>query len=179
MGQNTSQLRPKELKDLQINTHFTEKELQDWYRNFRRDYPDGCLTIDNFTNIYSNCFPEGDPETFAAQAFRTFDINGDGVINFREFMCALSVKSRGRCEQKLRWAFRMYDIDNNGYVSREEMIEIIQAMFKMTGNGDAAAAEERTDKIFNLMDKNSDGQLSQEEFIEGARSDPTIIQMLG
>ncbi|OWF49458.1 neurocalcin homolog [Mizuhopecten yessoensis] len=178
MGHSTSKLRPKELTDLQINTHFSEKELHDWYKNFRQDYPSGHLTIDNFTTIYSNCFPEGDGEDFAAQAFRTFDANGDGVINFREFMCALSVKSRGRSDQKLRWAFRMYDIDSNGYVSREEMIEIIQAIYKMVGNGDKSAAEERTDKIFDTMDKNADGQLSQEEFIEGARNDPTIVQMI-
>ncbi|XP_060076247.1 neurocalcin homolog [Ylistrum balloti] len=178
MGHRSSKLRPKDIRDLQINTHFSEKELQDWYHNFRQDYPDGYLTVDNFITIYTNCFPEGDAEGFAQQAFRTFDINGDGVINFREFMCALSVKSRGSTEQKLRWAFRMYDMDNNGYVSRDEMIEIIQTIHKMTGNGDESAAEERTDKIFSMMDKNADGQLSQEEFIEGARRDPTIVQMI-
>ncbi|XP_033741515.1 neurocalcin homolog [Pecten maximus] len=178
MGHSTSTLRPKELKDLQINTHFSEKELHDWYKNFRQDYPSGFLTLDNFISIYSKCFPEGDAETFATQAFRTFDTNGDGVVNFREFMCALSVKSRGHSDQKLRWAFQMYDVDNNGYVSRDEMTEIIQAMFKMVGNGDESTAEERTDKIFSMMDKNADGQLSLKEFIEGARSDPTIVQMI-
>lgn len=125
MGKQNSKLEPKELSDLNLQTNFTEAELQQWYKGFLKECPKGSLTMSEFKKVYSDFFPRGDATTFAEYAFKAFDINQDGTLDFREFMCALSVSSRGSLEEKIQFAFRIYDIDGDGFITKHEMVEII------------------------------------------------------
>lgn len=89
------------------------------------------LTKEEFQKIYKQFFPFGDPSSFADYVFNVFDADKSGTIDFKEFICALSVTSRGKMEDKLDWAFQLYDIDGDGKISYEEMLQIVEAIYKM------------------------------------------------
>jgi len=47
-------------------------------------------------------------------------------VSFGEFLVSLNVSLNGSAEDKLRWAFRMYDVDGGGTVSRAEIVDILK-----------------------------------------------------
>jgi neuronal calcium sensor 1 len=147
-----SKLSQEQLSELQRSTHFDKKELQQWYKGtsslftispnhfanlfvlvlgFLKDCPSGMLTKEEFQKIYRQFFPFGDPSSFADYVFNVFDSDKSGTIDFKEFICALSVTSRGKMEDKLDWAFQLYDIDGDGKISYDEMLAIVEAIYKM------------------------------------------------
>jgi len=101
------------------------------FSGFLKDCPSGMLTKEEFQKIYRQFFPFGDPSSFADYVFNVFDSDRSGAIDFKEFICALSITSRGKMEDKLDWAFQLYDIDNDGKISYDEMLAIVEAIYKM------------------------------------------------
>ena len=44
----------------------------------------------------------------------------------------LCVSGSEKPEVKLKWAFKMYDIDENGYISRSEMLSMLRVSLFMS-----------------------------------------------
>ena len=82
MGKSNSKLNPEQLGDLKFNTQFSDSEIKEWYKAFMMDFPSGQLNRTQFKVLYSNLFPNGDESRFVEHAFRTFDADGDGFVDF-------------------------------------------------------------------------------------------------
>ncbi|KAF8505959.1 EF-hand [Russula emetica] len=183
MGKSQSKLTPEQLSDLQKNTYFDKRELQQWYHGFIMDCPEGRLDKKDFGKIYTQFFPFGDPGEFANYVFDVFDENKNGYIDFKEFICALSATSRGTLEEKLKWAFQLYDINKDGHITYQEMLQIVQAIYKMTGQmlklpENEETPEKRVEKIFRSMNKDKDSNITYNEFVECSKQDPTVMDAL-
>ncbi|KAK2184854.1 hypothetical protein NP493_250g03009 [Ridgeia piscesae] len=120
----------------------------------------------------------GDARAFAEHLFRGYDTDGDGEIDFQEFMCTLSISTKGEPEEKLAWAFQMYDVNGDGSLTMNEAVEIISATQRMRGEHSREAAEDIAQQIFVHMDKDRNAVLSQEEFIRGAQNTPAVMELL-
>ncbi|XP_068776658.1 calsenilin isoform X2 [Struthio camelus] len=125
--------QPEGLEQLQAQTKFTKKELQSLYRGFKSECPSGLVDEETFKLIYSQFFPQGDATTYAHFLFNAFDVDGNGAICFQDFVVGLSVLLRGTVHEKLNWAFNLYDINKDGYITKEEMLEIMKSIYDMMG----------------------------------------------
>ncbi|VDL60722.1 unnamed protein product [Hymenolepis diminuta] len=133
MGTKQTKLKAETVEELTRSTSFNEQEIHQWYRGFLKDCPSGQLTVEDFQRLYCALFcassgdTYGDPRPFARLVFRAFDQNGDGIVEFRDIITTLSVTQTGNDEeQRLQWAFQVYDLDGDGYISRAEMLQIVK-----------------------------------------------------
>ncbi|CAG2121281.1 unnamed protein product, partial [Medioppia subpectinata] len=83
------------------------------------DAPSGVVHEDTFKTIYARFFPKGaDTNQYAHYVFNTFDPDKTGSITFTDFVIGLSVLARGSIQDKLRWTFSLYDINNDGMITK-------------------------------------------------------------
>ena len=67
--------------------------------------------------------------TLLASMIAIFDEDGGGDVDFQEFVSGLSAfSSKGNKEEKLRFAFKVYDIDRDGYISNGELFIVLKMM---------------------------------------------------
>ena len=95
-----------DIEFLMAHTCYDEKTIKQWYKNFKKDCPDGQLTKVKFLQMYKVFFPSGNAEHFCEHIFRTFDTDGNGYLDFKEFLINLYYTTAGTAEQKLEWAFK-------------------------------------------------------------------------
>ncbi|XP_041369091.1 Kv channel-interacting protein 4-like isoform X4 [Gigantopelta aegis] len=173
--------KPEGIDVLCRNTKFSRKELQIMYRGFKQECPTGIVNEDTFKEIYGQFFPHGDASDYAHYVFKTFDHDNNGSVSFEEFVMGLSVLSRGSLQDRLQWAFNLYDINGDGIITKDEMLDIVSAIYDMMGRYtepmiDDSSAKEHVERIFKKMDMNRDGVISLEEFMDTCRRDENITK---
>ncbi|XP_076841116.1 guanylyl cyclase inhibitory protein [Brachyhypopomus gauderio] len=163
------------------DTYITQ--LYEWFRKFLNECPSGQIALHEFRQHFCSSTVGTESTEYAEQVFRTLDSNGDGVVDFREYVTAISMLIQGSSVEKLCWSFKLYDKDKDGAITRSEMLEIMQAVYKMSvaasmTKPNPLTAEECTSRIFTRLDKDNDAMISLEEFIDGALDDEWIREML-
>jgi calmodulin len=88
------------------------------------------------------------------------DSNDSGKIEFKEFLDLFARKLKDPdSEEDLVEAFKMFDKDNNGFISAAELRHV------MTTLGEKLT-EEEADEMIREADMNGDGQINYQEFVK-------------
>ena len=91
------------------------------------------------------------------------DKNKDGNISFLEFVQGLNSLSAGASqEEKLRFAFAIYDINGDGFISNGELFMVLKMM--VGNNLNDVQLQQLVDRTIIKADTDFDGKISFEEF---------------
>ena len=180
MGMFSCKLCPKSLSAIAAETDISKKDVRDWYKAFIKSHPQGKIKESDFVRKYVEFFPHPEAKSTAEEIFNRFDENDDGRMDFREFMCAIAVSSPcNTVDEKLELAFVVYDMDENDYITKDELEAVFLNIWKF-GCHDRRITKlevlERSQKAFNILDTNKDGKITRDEFITELKNDPLLMQ---
>ncbi|KAI5609997.1 Kv channel-interacting protein 4 isoform X3, partial [Silurus asotus] len=192
--------RPEALEQLEAQTRFSRKELQILYRGFKNPnnkesvqalslstiqlYVISCLVFVYLAQHKLIMRPWSfNASTYAHFLFNAFDTDHNGAVSFEDFVMGLSILLRGTVQEKLNWAFNLYDINKDGYITKEEMLDIMKAIYDMMGKWTYPILKEETPRqhveiFFQKMDKNKDGVVTIDEFIDCCQNDENIMRSM-
>jgi len=105
-----------------------------------------------------------------------FDEDGGGDVDFQEFVSGLSAfSSKGNKEEKLKFAFKVYDIDRDGYISNGELFIVLKMM--VGSNLKDQQLQQIVDKTIMEADLDHDGKISFEEFTKMVENTDVSMSM--
>ncbi len=114
-----------------------------------------------------------------------FDKDGSGDVDFKEFIMLLSIfSSKGNQEDKLKCnilrakkivVFRVYDMDQDGYISNGELFLVLKMM--VGSNLSEQQLQQIVDKTIMESDADGDSKLSFEEFKRAVENTDVAKQM--
>lgn len=181
MGQGHSEEAPAH-SDVDPDVEVTLQHIQKLYPKFTIECPSGDLHLHEFKRIFGlNKNATEEEAAYMENVFRSFDTNGDGHIDFMEYLAAVHMILRGKLRDKLTWSFKVFDGDGNGCLDRAEVRLVIKIIHQIRHPDDPNTTEEVNEivnRIFALVAKNNDSQISLDEFIEGAEKDPWVLSQL-
>ena len=105
-----------------------------------------------------------------------FDEDGGGDVDFQEFVSGLSAfSSKGNKEEKLRFAFKVYDIDRDNYISNGELFIVLKMM--VGSNLKDQQLQQIVDKTMMEADLDGDGKINFEEFTRMVENTDVSLSM--
>ncbi|XP_044504911.1 calcium-dependent protein kinase 33-like [Mangifera indica] len=107
-------------------------------------------------------------EAEVKQLMEAADVDGNGTIDYIEFITATMHRHRLERDEHLYKAFQHFDKDNSGFITVDEL----GSAMKEYGIGDDATIKE----IISEVDTDNDGRINYDEFREMMRSGTTQPQ---
>ena len=140
----------------QISINEEIKKLKEEFDKIDVD-KDGEISKDELIKCLESIYPSQEAKLRANAIFKEIDFNNDGSINFSEFLTVNIQKEKLLNEETLDKAFRMFDLDGNGYITIEELKKTMPLEITTKAGWRNLVSE---------VDKDGDYQISFKEFKE-------------
>nr|XP_048308415.1 EF-hand calcium-binding domain-containing protein 1 isoform X4 [Myodes glareolus] len=113
--------------------------------------------------------------------FRGFDRDNDGCVSVTEWIHGLSLFLRGTLEEKMKYCFEVFDLNGDGYISKEEMFHMLKnSLLKQPSEEDPdEGIKDLVEITLKKMDQDHDGKLSYTDYENAVREETLLLEAFG
>ena len=155
MGANISALLSEEIDEISRQSNLSQVEVKRLYKRFQKldRNQSGRLDADQLLMI-----PELAMSPLHPRLVAIFD-----NVNFREFVDYIGAFSGNvSAEKKIDFTFRVYDVDEDGYISCDDLEMILKML--VGDNIQEHVLRGLVEKVVQDADTDGDGRISRDEF---------------
>uniref|UniRef100_A0A8C5CYD7 ubiquitinyl hydrolase 1 n=1 Tax=Gadus morhua TaxID=8049 RepID=A0A8C5CYD7_GADMO len=103
--------------------------------------------------------------------FHAFDENRDNHIDFKEISCGLSACCRGPVAERQKFCFKVFDVDRDGVLCRDELHEMVVALLEVWKDNRTdnlpelhSSVSDIVEGILTMHDNTKQGHLTLEDY---------------
>ncbi|RKP19097.1 EF-hand [Rozella allomycis CSF55] len=167
------------IEDFLKSTNFSREELEIMTSNFGLLSPvNDKIDRSHFRDLLTDQFGMDD-SLLMDRVFRAFDSDLDNYIGFDEFIKGMSIFLKGRLEERMKFCFRVYDLNSDRYISKEEMFQMLQNCLIKSSEEDEDGVKDLVDIVMKKMDEDRDGRISEADYVGTVTKENLLLEAFG
>jgi calcium-dependent protein kinase len=149
----------KKMTLLFIASRLDENEINNLKKSFEAidNSKDGQITFEELKSGLIQLKSNKMNENEIKELFDLIDVDQNGKIDYTEFLAATLQKKNYLRNERLLEAFCMFDKDNSGQITKDELLQALKA---------EKSQEKEVEKYIQAVDKNGDGKIDYKEFLD-------------
>jgi len=171
-GQSVVQQRnakKQALDEFSRDNNIKPESIKKAYKRFQATDKDksGMIDYTEFCEVL-----QIDPSPQCEKVFQMYDYDKSGQIDVREFMIGLANFTGAGKDDKLKFAFMIFDEEGNGVITKGELTKILKANHMAQTEAEVAR---KAETIMAQADKDGDGVVTFDEFVIVSKKFPNIL----
>ncbi|KAJ3081901.1 EF-hand calcium-binding domain-containing protein 1, partial [Quaeritorhiza haematococci] len=111
--------------------------------------------------------------------FRCFDLDADNHLSYDEFIKGMSTFLKGKFEERMKFCFRVYDLNGDRYISKEEMYQMLKNSLVRGAEEDEDGVKDLVDLVLKKLDEDRDGRVSEADWAGAITKETLLMEAFG
>ncbi|KAL6255056.1 hypothetical protein P5V15_013389 [Pogonomyrmex californicus] len=134
-----------------------------------------------FRELLHNTFHVITEDILVERLFCCWDREIEGAIRLEPWIMGLDVFLRGSLRDKISFCFHVYDLNNDGYVTKDEIFQLLKnCLIKQPGEEDPdEGVKDLSELALKKLDVDHDGKISFRDYEMAVKEEPLLLEAFG